>query len=877
MTGSPQRAPLIARLILRVLTPRARREDVEGDLLEVFETRRGSVRLMRDLFSVCGMLLAARLRGLRPRGLPRDVSFAWRSMRRRPAFSLAVIATLALGIGANTAIFSLVNAVLLRLAPVHDPKALVLLSRSSDHARLGASFPYPFYRQLRESDTVMAGVLCQARMLPNVDAGGGPERVSGAMVSMNYFEVLGVRAHVGRVFTADDERRPGGDRVVVLGYGYWHRRFGGEAGVVGRSIRVNTHALTIIGVTPPGFDGLELGGTEDVRVPITLQPYMYRSPSRLDDPNEWWLQILGRLQPGITREQAERVLATNYARFIAPERGRPGFTENHLTLLNGSRGRPVLQNRFGPPLAILSILAALVLTLVCLNVANLMLARNAASQKEVSVTLALGAGPGRVVQQMLVEALLLAAIGGAIGLSFSLWSARILAAIAMPSPGGPMIDVPLDRRVMLFTAAAAAASAILCALVPALVAAKTNISAALAAESRSVVHGRMLGRKMLVCAQIALSLTILVGAGLFVRTLSNLQRQDAGFETGHLALFSLNPSLSGYNDTRVRAYYDELTARVRGMPGVQAATLAMMPLLDVSRWGSGLRLDTGAEDNTPGPLRDAVGPGYFTIIGMPIREGRDFSAADVIGAPKVAIVNESFARKYFPDGRALGRRIGPGGQRAPAEFTIIGVVRDSLVVHMREAPAPFWYIPYMQLGKIGELTLHVRTDADPAAILTGLGQAIGAIDKGVTVFRGRTMTSQIESQVIAERMLATLATGFGVIAAILASIGLYGVLSFVTLARTREIGLRMALGATPRSILGLIAGQTGLLIVAGLGAGLVLSVTLTRQVQALLFGMDGVDAVTILSAAGLLLLVTSLAALLPARRAARIDPMTALH
>jgi len=362
-----------------------------------------------------------------------------------------------------------------------------------------------------------------------------------------------------------------------------------------------------------------------------------------------------------------------------------------------------------------------------------------------------------------------------------------------------------------------------------------------------------------------------------VRTLSNLHRQDAGFETGHLALFTLNPSLSGYDDARVRVYYDELTARVTALPGVQAATLAVMPLLDVSRWGIGLTLDSGTQDNTPGPLRDAVGPGYFTSIGIPIREGREFGADDRPGAPKVAIVNEAFARKYFPDGRALGRRIGPGGTRGPADFTIVGVVKDSRVIHVRDAPSPYWYVPYMQLGTVGQLTLHVRTEADPGAAIENLRQAIGAIDKGVTVFRGRTMTRQIEAQVIAERLLATLGAAFGVIAALLASIGLYGVLSFLTWARTREIGLRMALGATPRSILGLIAGQTGVLIVAGLGAGLVLAVTLARQVQALLFGMDRLDAVTILSAVGLLLLVTSLAALLPARRAARIDPMTALH
>ena len=666
----------------------------------------------------------------------------------------------------------------------------------------------------------------------------------------------------------------------VLSYGYWQRRFGGDAGVVGRSIRVNTQPMTIIGVTVQGFEGLELGGAADVRVPITMQPLMDRSASRLESPQQWWLQILGRLKPGVTREQAERALAAEYQGFMAaiPSQGSAAARiENHLTLLDGSRGRQTIQRRFREPLAILAVLAAIVLALVCLNVANLMLARNAARQKEVSVTLALGAGRGRLVQQMVVEALLLSGIGGAIGLLLSVWSARALAAIAIPAPAGWIVDVPLDWRLMAFAAATASAAAILCALGPALLAAKTNLSAVLGAEGRHVVGGRLLGRRVLVGAQMALSLAVLVGAGLFVRTLANLTHLDVGYDTRQLALFTLNPSLGGYGQDRVRLYYEELIARVSALPDARGAALAMMPLLDVSRWGSGLRLDTGEQDNRPGPLRDAVGPGYFQMLGMRIVEGREFSAADRPGTPPVAVVNEAFVRRYFPDGRALGRRIGPGGAPGPAAHTIVGVVRDSRVLHVREAPAPFWYMPYMQLGTVSQLTLHVRTGADPEASMPDLLQAIRAVDSGVTVFRGRTMTRQISDQIVAERLLATLATGFGLIAAALAAIGLYGVLSFVTTARRREIALRMALGATPRSILGLVAGQTCVLVLSGLGAGSIMGVALARKVQTLLFGMEGVDAPTIAIAAGLLLGVTVLATVLPARRATRIDPMSALH
>jgi hypothetical protein len=312
----------LLRLAVRLLSPRSRREDLEGDLLELIEGAR-LTSAVRDLFSVLGMLVLARLRSLRPRGLGHDLSLAGRALRRRPAFGVAVIATLALGIGANTAIFSLVNAVLLRLAPVADPKALVLFNVSSDRSGLGASFPFPFYRQLRQSDTVLAGVICESGMSPNIEAGGPPERVSGKLVSMNYFDVLGVRPHIGRLFSEGDEQKPGGDRVIVLTYGYWQRRFGGDPSVVGRTIRVNTQPMIVTGVTTQGFDGLELGGVADVRVPITLQPDMDRSASRLESPHEWWLQILGRLKPGVGREQAERVLAAEYARFTAAIPSRP--------------------------------------------------------------------------------------------------------------------------------------------------------------------------------------------------------------------------------------------------------------------------------------------------------------------------------------------------------------------------------------------------------------------------------------------------------------------------------------------------------------------------------------------------------------------------
>jgi predicted permease len=876
MTASRHPAPWLLRVTLRLLCARERREALEGDLVELLQTRRRRSRVVRDLVSVIAMLLMVRLRSLRPTGLAHDWSLAGRAIVRRPAFAAAVIATMALGIGANTAIFSLVNAVLLRTMPVHDPKALVLLGVSSDGSGLGSSFPYLFYRQLHESGSgALAGAICQARTSPNVDADGRIERVFGELVSLNYFDVLGVRPHIGRLFSEADARVPGGDRVVVLSHGYWQRRFGGDANVVGRSIRVNMHSMTIIGVAAPSFHGLELGGTVDLRVPVTMQPQMDGSASRLENAEQWFLQIVGRLAPGVSRAQAESLLRAEYARFIAERLARP--PQNQLAVLDGSRGRPTLQHRFRAPLAILSALGALVLALVCLNVANLMLSRAAGRRKEVAVTLALGAGLGRIVQQLLLEAVMLASIGGGVGLALSLWGARILASMALPAPSGPLLDIPLDARVMSVAAFTALATAVLCALAPAVWASRLRPSAALGTEGRHVISARMLGRRLLVSAQIALSLAILVGAGLFMRTLINLQRLDVGFNTRRVALLSLNPALGGYEDARVRMYYRSVMAAMTAMPGVESAALSVMPLLDVSRWGSGLTLDTGEQDNQPGPLRDAVSAGYFRSVGIPIVEGRDFSGDDRAGAPAVTIVNEAFARRYFGGGSALGRRIGAGGSRGPAGFTIVGVARDSRVTHVREPPAPFWYVPYEQLNAVGQLTLHVRTTGDAAAALDGLTQAVGAIDKGVGAFRARTMTQQIDGQIVAERLLAALGTAFGLIAALLASIGLYGVLSVATAGRTREVGVRMALGASPRSIFKMVVRQTCPLIIAGFGAGFTLAVALARQTGSLLFGIDAIDPVTLLSATALLAAVTAIATFIPARRATRVDPVSVLR
>jgi predicted permease len=801
-----------------------------------------------------------------------DLRYGLRWLRRSPAFAAAAVLSIALGIGANTAIFSLVNAVLLRLLPVDDPHSLVLLTRSDDRTRLGSSFPYPFYRQLQDSQTVLDSVICRAGMSPNVEAGGPAERVSGELVSGNYFEVLGVRPHLGRLFVPEDNRVAGGHPLVVVSHGYWQRRFGGDPLIIGQTIRVNTYPMTIIGVTPPGFHGIELGASPDIRVPIVMQAEMHASRSRLENPREWWLQITGRLKNGVSREAAEQELDASFQRFstVLPS---DWPRDRRLILLEGSRGRPTLQNRFAKPLVVLSGLAMAVLLLVCLNVANLMFARTVARRRELAVRIALGASRGRIVAQLLVEALLIAVTGGALGLLLAKWGAQGLASIAVPASAGPVLDIAMDLRVLGFATILSVVTGLVCGLSPALSVRHNNLVAALSTEGRQVAGGRLLGRQLLVGAQIAVAFTLLVGAGLFTRTLGNLRNLDFGFETEHLLLLTLDPTLSGYEQPQLRVFYDDVMERVAKVPGVQSASFAVMPLLGGNSWGSGLTLDTGVHDDNPGPERNAVGPSYFRTVGAPIVAGREFTEADVASGQKVAVVNEAFARRYF-DGRALGRRIGPGGPQGSADFTIVGVARDGKYAQVRETAAPFWYVPYPQLTQLGQLALHVRTTSNPEAVTAGVRHVIAAIDKRVTMFRVKTMQQQISDQLILERLLAMLAAVF---AMLLAAIGLYGVMTYATMARTREIGVRIALGATPSSILALILRQTTTLIVVGLILGLVLALAGIGYLRSLLFGLEPTDPYVMVHAALIVITVTTIAAWLPARRATRVDPMSALH
>ena len=638
-----------------------------------------------------------------------DLRSGLRWLRRSPIAAGAAVISIAVGVGAATAVFSLIDAVLVTRLPVREPGSLVVVARVDNQNGLGWSFTYPAYVRLRDSGA-LAETVAAADLPIAVDDGASLEPASGLLVSGNYFEALGLAPHAGRLLTRADDRAPGAHPLVVLAHGFWTRRFAGDPAVVGRVIRLAGHAMTIVGVAPARFRGLEGGVGPDVYVPLAMQAEMMAAPPRFADAAEPWVGIVGRVPAGTTREAAA---ARAGAILRAPDGGVAAGVpaDRRVLLVDGARGRPTWRQRLVTPLAALGGLASAILLLVWANVANLLLARTIGRQGELAVRMTLGAGRARLVAQLVVEGLLLAAAGGGLGLVLAGWASSALATLALPSGASPLVAEALaGSRSLGVALVLIAATGVVCALAPALATRSMRLATGLRLDTRTTIGRRLLGRKALVAAQVGLSIVLLVGAGLFARTLANLRAVDLGVETSRLVTVRLDPTLAGYDLPRVRQLHDELIDRVAAVPGVRSASVAMIPLLAGSGWGSGLTLDTGLQDDRPGPDRNAVGPGYFHTLGTTIVAGRAFSRNDATAAPKVAIVNEAFARRYF-GGAALGRRIGVGGPAGRADTTIVGVVRDGKYAGVREAAAPFWYVPYAQVDLLGRFRHGVARPA----------------------------------------------------------------------------------------------------------------------------------------------------------------------
>ena len=821
-----------------------------------------------------------------------DLRYGLRTLATAPAFTLVVVLTLALGIGANTAIFSLTDQVLLRLLPVKAPDRLVMLDGPGafqGRTFNRATFSYPMYRDFRDQNTVFDGVLARFPAPITLMADGQAERVSGELVSGNYFDVLGVRAHIGRTFTPDDDRTPGGHPIVMLSHHYWTRRFGADPRVLNRAVTLNGLPMTIVGVTPPGFYGIVVGENPDVMIPVAMKAQMTPTWDDLQNRKSRWLTIMARLKDGVSREQAEASMNVLYRQINEQEINeiknpsatfRQRFVTKHLFLNAGAKGQSDLRNDFSTPILVLMGMVGLVLLIACANVANLLLARGAARQKEVAIRLALGASRGAIVRQRLVESLLLSGAGAALGLVFAWWTSSLLLRTLPFDEAARTLSAAPDARVVAFALAASLATAILFGLAPALQSTRPMLTTTLRDESGSVVggtgHARF--RKSLVVAQVCLSVLLLAGAALFARSLYNLKTLNPGFQADQLLSFSINPALNGYPPARSLVVFQRLEEELARLPDVRAATAAVIPLMTNSDWSSTVKVEgyTPKEGEDMNPNVNGVGPGYFSTMGQPLITGREFTVKDGAGAPPVAIINETMAKYFFGRDNAVGRRIGWGRGKA-TDMEIVGVVKDSRTSSLRREVPRFVYIPYMQEEEIGPMTFYVRSRGDAARVGASVREAALRVDPNLPIYEMKTMTTVMDELLFVERMVAALSIAFGALATLLAAIGLYGVMSYSVARRTREIGIRMALGAERASVLWLVLKEVSLMIVAGVALGVPLAIGLGRIVQSQLFELSARDPIALAGAAALLAFVALAAGYLPARRATRVDPMLALR
>ncbi len=802
-----------------------------------------------------------------------DLRYGARMLWKRPGFTVVVSLTLALGIGANTAIFGVVDRLLVRLLPVNEPARLVNLIGRDEEGRSDTSFSYPIYKDYRDQNDVFDGLLAYSETAMNLNEGGQPERIMGVLVSGNYFDALGVTPALGRAFLPEEDRTPGAHPVAVVSYGLWRRRFGADPKLVGRVITLNTQSFTVIGVAPAEFHGVSRGLSPDVYVPIQMimQAWPARRPDDLNNRNFSWLTLMGRLKPGVTREQAQAAMSALSSRIMQVHPN----TWPSIALEDGSQGQTGDISDLRTPLKLLMATVALVLLIACVNVANLSLARAQTRGREMAVRLAVGASRYRLIRQLLTESLLLSLMGGLLGLFLAVWLTDVLAAYSPPTGGSmPLLDARLDLRVLAFAVTLSLATGLLFGLAPAWRASKPNLTVALKEESGAAGAGRIRGRGALISAQIALSLVVLVCAGLCVRSLLALQRIDAGFETAKVLVMGLDLSLNGYKEEQGRQFYANLLERVSALPGVEAASLArIVPLT-----GSGMRISLGIEGYTPTddkPIEfdvNIVGPRYCATMKLPLVAGREFTANDNAAAPPVVIINDAAARTYWPNQNPLGKRLIIDAQ--PAE--IIGVTGASRYRSLTGAFRPVMLLPAAQ-NYFPDLSLHLRSAGDPASLIESARRELRALDPQLPATNIRTLEEQRRNSLYSERVTALLLSAFGALALLLAAVGIYGVMAYAVAQRTREFGIRMALGARAGDVLRLMLRQGARLIGAGVALGLAGAFAATRLIRSFLYQVSSTDPMTFVFAALSLTAVALLACYIPARRATKVDPMVALR
>jgi predicted permease len=829
-----------------------------------------------------------------------NLRFALRMLFKAPFVTAVAIISLALGIGANAAIFSLFNQALLRPLPVDHPGQLVNLGApgpkpgSQSCGQPGDCdevFSYPMFRDLEREQTVFTGLAAHVPFGANLAYNGQTAEGTGTLVSGSYFPVLGLRPAVGRLFSAADDATVGEPHAVVLSYAYWRARFGESPGAIGQTMIVNGQSMTIVGVAPEGFQGTTLGAEPKVFVPITLRSQMQPFFKGFDNRKSYWAYLFARLKPGVTIDQARASLNVQYHAIInnvdaAEQKGMSDatlakFKARVLTMEPGARGQSSIHTEAQAPLVLLFAVTGVVLLIACANIANLLLARSAARSGEMAVRLSIGASRGRLIRQLLFESCLLALLGGAAGLIVARWTLGAIAAI-LPSDASESLSFTLDPSMLLFAAALALTTGLVFGLFPALHSTRPDLASTLKDNARQPSGTRSAAnfRSSLVVAQIALSMALLAAAGLFTKSLLNVSRVDLGIRTDNLVTFGIAPELSGYTPQRTLAFFEQVEDRLSSLPGVTGVTASLVPLLSGDNYGNGVSVEgyPAGPDTDTNSRYDEVTPGFFKTMGIPLIAGREFTRADAAGGRKVAIVNEAFAKKFKLDRDAVGKLLArKTGDAVKLDIEIVGLAQNAKYSEVKAAIPPVFYTPLPQDDEVGGASFYVRSAGDPAPVLAAIPTVISKLDANLPVGDMRTMTQQVRENVFMDRMITTLSAAFAGLATVLAAIGLYGVLAFTVAQRTREFGLRMALGADPGRVRRMVLRQVGVMTIIGGLVGLAIAVAIGLVAGALLYEIKGYDPVVLTVSAIALGAVALTAGFIPALRASRIDPMRALR
>ena len=820
-----------------------------------------------------------------------DLRHAFRGLGRDRVFTLVALLSISLGVGANSAIFSLVDQALVRRLPVKDPDRLVLVNWNGTFIGGGWGSSnlnsFPFYRDLKAENQVFDGMFCRAPFSVNLSTGETPEAANVDVVSGSYFSVLGVRPALGRLIEESDDLQPGAHPVVVFSFDYWQNRLGGAKDVIGLKVRINNYPMTVIGVAAAGFRGVDWGEVPSLWVPAMMKKQATPEFDWLDNRRGRWLHVFGRLKPGISREQAQASLQPWFKAMLEADTRRDGFPKvtevqrrkflaSNLELLPAAQGRSDLRRRLETPLIVLLSATGLILLLACLNVASLCLARAFARQRETALRLALGASPGRIVRELLVQSGVLAVGGGAFGILLAPLVTRALISFL---PKNIDLSAAINPRMLWFTLAAAVLTGLLFGLAPAVRASRAAPGLALKERSSTVAGGVGL-RKALVTVQIGLALVLLTGAGLFARTLAGLRGRGPGFSTTNLLMFRIDPSKSGYTQAQSKSMLVRSLVSMRNLPEVESAGVSTATMLTGGSWNQSLTVESGRRFVTDTIHCNAISPGYFANLGTPLLSGRDFSERDAHDDPKLgfrsAIVNESLARRYFGDGNPIGARVGLGdGPDTKAIIEIVGVVKTFAYRGIRATEDQIFF-PYLE-GLPGSGVFYVRTRMQSEAAIASIRSVVRQIDPSLPLLGLRTLEDQLDQSLLNERMLATLASAFAALAILLTVVGLYGVIAFVVTRRTREIGIRLALGASRSSAVWLILGDSAIMVAGGVAIALPAVWGLGRLIESQLYGVHATDAATIVGAVALVALVALAASALPTRRASSINPMEALR